>query len=190
MVPRSGQKLRRGCRYDLLSRKLVRRNAQFFCRPLTEGPVFFVSLFYRHAVPAAPRVSPCATDIPSLRDWGNKKPPTCGGHTPILPTCRPYGAGETGMPSSLLTPEGCHIGNDGCQPGGTRAKPIFRMMPISTDMPSLRLPGFHPALPIYRPYGTGETGMPSSLQTPQGYHIGRHNPPSPPSSSSGGATYR
>ena len=23
-------------------------------------------------------------------------------------------------------------------------------------MPSLRLPGFHPALPIYRPYGTGQ----------------------------------
>ena len=148
MVPRSGQKLHRGCRYDLLSRKLDRRNAQFFCRPLTEGPVFFVSLFYRYIVPAAPWVSPCATDIPSLRDWENKKPPTCGGHTPILPTCLPYGAGETGMPSSLLTPQGCHIGrhsnppplplhapsgrhigNAGCQPGGTPAKPIFRGVP-------------------------------------------------------------
>ena len=89
MVPRSGQKLRRGCRYDLLSRKLDRRNAQFFCRPLTEGPVFFVSLFYRHTVPAAPRVSPCATDIPPLRGWGKTtKPPNLGGHTAVLPTCR------------------------------------------------------------------------------------------------------
>ena len=117
-----------------------------------------------------------STDIPSLTGLGK---PAC--HLLFKPRRGAISVDTTHHPLPLQAPEERHIGNDGCQPGGTRAKPIFR-----------RVPRFlrHAVPAIYRPYGTGETGMPSSLLTPEGCNIGRHNPPTHPSSSSGGATYR
>ena len=136
----------------------------------------------RHAVPAGPRgikkpILGGPPILPIYRPYGsqgftlryrytvptglgNKKPPTCGGHTPILPTCRPYGTGETGMPSSLLTPQGCHIGRHSNPPSPPSSKPHRGDISVTTGVNPATHPqnpyfgGHTPILPIYRPCGS------------------------------------
>ncbi len=108
-------------------------------RPSGRFPRGVMSRFYRHSVPAGPRVSPCATDISSLRDWGINKNPYWEAprfYRYAVPT------GSQGftlryrhtVPTGLGKNHKTHISG-----GHTPCLPACRSRPVGTGKPICRL---------------------------------------------------